>query len=75
MTIFERVREEVAAQLGLRESEIEMDSSFEDLGCDSLEWLQIIIEVQAQCGELPQESLLSVSTVGDLVRAYDSLPV
>lgn len=71
---FEKIRQIVAEQLGKDESEITMETSFnEDLGADSLDLFQIISELEEEFDmEFPQEQLESIVTIGDAVRHVQS---
>ena len=45
--MLEKMREIIAEQLGVSEDEIAMETTFEDLGADSLDLFQIITTVGA----------------------------
>ena len=65
--IFERIRSLLASQLDIEEDRITMDSSFKDLGIDSLDTVEMLMNLEDKIGkeiELDQK----VETVGDLVR-------
>jgi acyl carrier protein len=51
----------------------DIDSSFhfeEDLGMDSTDVLELVIHIEEELGiEIPDEDLVQVRTVGDMVRA------
>ena len=67
---FEKIRQIVAEQLGKDESEISMETKFnDDLGADSLDLFQIISELEEAFGmEFPQDDLEKIVTVGDAVK-------
>ena len=44
--VFEKVKEIIVDQLGVEEDEITMETTFEDLGVDSLDLFQIVIEIE-----------------------------
>lgn len=44
--VFEKVKNIIVEQLGLDEGEVKLETSFEDLGVDSLDLFQIIIEIE-----------------------------
>ena len=46
--ITEEVRYSVAATLGLNEDELDMDKSLKDLGADSLDLVEISIDLEAE---------------------------
>ena len=68
---FEKVRELLAAHLEMEESEITMETTFEDLGVDSLDTVEIMMEMEDEFGvEIkPAEAGKSVA---DLVAYIDS---
>lgn len=71
---FERVRKVVAESLGVRADEITEKSSLRaDLGADSLEIAQLVLDLEDEfhC-EIPDDDLQSVFTVGDIVRYADT---
>ena len=47
-----------------------MDTSFEDLGADSLDVVELTMALEEEfgIGEMEEEDLSGISTVGDLVR-------
>jgi Acyl carrier protein len=64
---FEKIKRIMAEQLGLTESDITMDTSFEELGVDSLDLFQIIIEIEEEFS-VQIEDAESIKTVGEAVR-------
>ena len=70
---FEKIRQIIAEQLARDESEITMETSFDDLGADSLDLFQIISELEdAFDMEFSQDDLEKVTTVGDAVNYIQS---
>ena len=69
--ILEKLQSLIADQLGIDGSGITMDTNFEeDLGVDSLDIveLSLALEEEFDIGEMSEEDLASIKTVGDLVR-------
>lgn len=65
--VFEAVAELIAERNDCDPSEITMDSSFRDLGIDSLDTVEMLMNLEDKLGkEIELEQ--SVETVGDLVR-------
>jgi acyl carrier protein len=64
--VFEKIKSVIASQLGIEEGEIELNTSFEDLGVDSLDLFQIIIELEEEFG-VQIEDAESIKTVQDAV--------
>jgi len=67
--VFEKVREVISNVLGIEPENITMESSFiEDLGADSLDVVELIMDLQDEFDiEIPDEEAEKVQTVGDVV--------
>ena len=67
--IFERVKSVLGEQLGVDESEISDDASFQDdLDADSLDLVELIMELEDQFGvKIPDEDAQKLTTVGQAV--------
>ena len=69
--VFEAIAELVAERVEKDVSEITMDSKFQDLGIDSLDTVELLMNLEDKLGievELDQ----TVETVGDLVAFIES---
>ena len=69
--IFEKISEILAEQFGLDVESITMDTTFEgDLDADSVDIvdLSMALEDEFGIGEMSEEDLAKILTVGDLVR-------
>ena len=69
--VFEAIAELVADRVEKDVSEITMDSKFQDLGIDSLDTVELLMNLEDKLGievELDQK----VETVGDLVAFIES---
>ncbi len=67
--IEERVRKIVAEQLGVKEADIKIESSFvDDLGADSLDTVELVmaLEEEFEC-EIPDEEAEKITTVKQAV--------
>ncbi|OUU38911.1 MAG: acyl carrier protein [Cellvibrionales bacterium TMED49] len=69
-SIEERVIKMVAEQLGVKEEEIQLSSSFvEDLGADSLDTVELIMSLEEEFdAEIPDEEAEKITTVEDAVN-------
>ncbi|OUU36090.1 MAG: acyl carrier protein [Cellvibrionales bacterium TMED49] len=69
-SIEERVIKMVAEQLGVKEEEIQLSSSFvEDLGADSLDTVELIMALEEEFdAEIPDEEAEKITTVEDAVN-------
>ena len=67
--VFERVKEVLVEQLGVDESQITDEASFaEDLDADSLDLVELIMELEDQFGvKISDEDAQSIQTVGQAV--------
>ena len=69
--IFQTMRELIAEQFAVDAEEVSMDSEFEaDLGADSVDIVELAMSVEDtfEVGELPEEVVTTLKTVGDVVN-------
>ena len=66
----ERLKEIIEDVLSIDTNEITMDSSFvEDLGCDSLDVVEIIMGIEEELDiKIPDEAAENIATVGDAME-------
>ncbi|TCT12290.1 acyl carrier protein [Natranaerovirga pectinivora] len=68
--IFEKVKEIIVKELGVDESEVTLEASFqEDLGADSLDLFELVMSFEEEFGvEIPNEDLEGIKTVNNCVE-------
>ncbi len=66
---FEKIQATIAEQLGIDADDIEMTTSFEELGVDSLDLFQIISNIEDDFDiEFANDDAEKIKTVGDAVE-------
>ena len=69
--IFKTMQDLIAEQFAIDADEISMESSFvDDLGADSVDLVELVLAMEEEfdIGEIDEEDLTSLKTVGDCVR-------
>ncbi|MBR2131963.1 MAG: acyl carrier protein [Oscillospiraceae bacterium] len=68
--MFGRMQEIIAEQFGVDEDSITENTSFEDLGADSVDLVELVMamEDEFKIGEVGEDELSDLSTVGDCVN-------
>ncbi len=69
--IFKTMQDLIAEQFAIDADEISMESSFvDDLGADSVDLVELVMAMEKEfdIGEIDEEDLTSLKTVGDCVR-------
>ena len=73
--IFKTMQDLIAEQFAIDADEISMDSSFvDDLGADSVDLVELVMAMEEEfdIGEIDEEGLAGLKTVGDCVRYLNS---
>lgn len=73
MSTFEKVKDVVVEQLGVKDQEVKPEASFvEDLGADSLDTVELVMALEEEFGiEIPDEDAEKAKTVGEVVEYID----
>ena len=74
MSTFEKVKKIVCDKLGVDEAKVTEDASFvNDLGADSLDVVEIVMEVEKEFGiAIPDDAATQLTTVGDAVKYIET---
>lgn len=65
--LFEEIREVICEQLGIEKEEVKLETTFEDLGADSLDLFQIVIELEEKYS-IQIEDVEGLKTIQDAVE-------
>ena len=74
--IFEKIAALLAEQFSVDADSITMDTSFEELGADSLDIVELSMALEEEFGveEMQEDDLSGISTVADLVNYLKGKP-
>ncbi len=74
MTIFEEIRDIIVAQMDCDPASINEDTNItDDIGCDSLDVVEMLMAVEAKYGfELDNDEAIGIKTVGEVVKLIES---
>ena len=72
--IFEKISALLAEQFGVDADNITMETTFEELGADSLDIVELTMAVEEEFGleNMDEEDLSGIAVVGDLVNYLKS---
>ena len=70
---FEKIRAIIVDQVGVEAAEVTLESTFDELGVDSLGIFEIVMALEEEFEiEIPNEDAENMKTVGDAVKYIDS---
>ena len=74
MSTFDKVKDIITDKLGVEEEKISVEASFvDDLGADSLDTVELIMQLEEEFGiEIPDEDAETITTVQAAVDYLDS---
>jgi acyl carrier protein len=73
MDIYAKIKKLISEQLGVDESEIAKETSFEDLDADSLDIVELVMALEEEFGlEIADEEVEKIKSVGDVVRYIET---
>lgn len=71
-TTLDRLRAVIAERLGIPQDRVAEDKSFDELGADSLDSIDVMMAVEEEFGiEIGDEEAERVNTVGELARLVE----
>lgn len=75
MDVFETVKKAIVDELSVDPSKVTLDSKLkEDLGADSIDAVQIIMDLEDAFGiEIDEDNAGAMETVGDVVKSIESM--
>lgn len=65
--LFEEIREVICEQLEIEKEEVTLDTTFEELGADSLDLFEVVIELEEKYN-IELEDAEKIKTVQDAVK-------
>ena len=74
MDTLEKICAIVAARFELTETALTQDTTWEEVGADSIDLVDLITELEDKCGvSIPDEAIDDLRTIGDLAQLIDTL--
>jgi acyl carrier protein len=75
MATLDKVKDILVEQLGADRDTITLETDIQkDLNADSIAAMELIVEIESEFGvEVPDDQLLEIKTVGDIVSRIDEL--
>nr|QCI04865.1 Acyl carrier protein [Bornetia secundiflora] len=71
--IFDRVKEIVAEQLGVKKDAVTRKANFTDLGADSLDTVELVMAIEEEFDiEIPDEDAGKISTLSEAVEFIEN---
>ena len=74
MDTFEKVSDIIGNRFELSETKITMDTTWEEIGADSIDLVDLISELEDEFDiSIPDDSIEDLKTVGDVVNLIDEM--
>lgn len=72
--VFDKVKDIILDQIGVAKEKVTMDARFqEDLGADSLDAVELIMNIEDEFKiQIPEEAASEMKTVGDIVKYIEA---
>lgn len=62
-----QVAEIISQETDVPAETIKPETTIEDLGVDSLEFMDLLLVIEDKCGQVPSQRIAHINTVGDLL--------
>jgi len=69
--VFDKIKKVVCEQLGVSEDEVKLETTFEELGADSLDLFQVVIELEEEFN-IQLEDAENMKSIQDAVSYVES---
>lgn len=69
--VFDKIKKVVCEQLGVSEEEVKLETTFEELGADSLDLFQVVIELEEEFN-IQLEDAENMKSIQDAVSYVES---
>ena len=67
--IFDEIKDVICEQLEVEPDEVTMDTTFEELGADSLDLYQLVMAIEEEYGcDIPSDDVAAIATVEDVIK-------
>ena len=74
MDTFEKVSDIIGKRFELSETKITMDTTWEEIGADSIDLVDLISELEDEFDiSIPDDSIEDLKTIGDVVNLIDEM--
>ena len=72
--VFDKVKSIISDKLGINENKVKMETTFEDLGADSLDIVELIMAIEEEYDiQVSDEEAEKAQSVGDVVNYINTL--
>ncbi len=70
--MFEKIREIICEKLEISEDKVTLETSFEDLGADSLDLFEVIMDIEEEF-DIKLDDPTKIKTVNDAVKYVENM--
>ncbi|WP_066873771.1 acyl carrier protein [Clostridium mediterraneense] len=70
--MFEKIREIICEKLEISEDKVNLETSFEDLGADSLDLFEVIMDIEEEF-DIKLDDPTKIKTVNDAVKYVENM--